>query len=163
MRIRPHHKIVIMYFAFGCAWILVSDALVESLNSPVLEAKIQSYKGLIFVCLSSGLLYLLGKRASIQLEKAEHDKLGVFRSTVAGAYHILGNFLNQMQVLTLAADDCPEFDESAKVMARNATEDAKAALATLADVGELSEGAINSAIRRGTPSPFSRPPISDKK
>jgi hypothetical protein len=151
---RAYIRIVSYYLLFGFAWILLSDAVVESVASPAFAMRLQSVKGILFVSASAALLYVLGRRTYLERERREKEKIGVYQQTVRGAYHILGNYLNQMQIMMLAADDCPDFDPSAKAMAKEATNDAQRALANLRDLADVNEKSIERAVRTPTRPPF---------
>jgi PAS domain S-box-containing protein len=64
-------KIVVTYFLFGCAWIYFSDSIlgwmVKDTNT---LTKISTYKGIVFIFLTSALLYLLLARFNRKINQA---------------------------------------------------------------------------------------------
>ena len=59
--------ITALFLAFGTLWIWVSDRVIESLSSDVtVLSQLQSRKGMAFVTLSAGLIYLLTRRAELR-------------------------------------------------------------------------------------------------
>jgi len=85
-RLRPL-KQALIYVLFGICWILVTDWIVASMALPFTEHTIQSSKGLVFVLMTTLLVYWLARRAVLQ---SEHEALQetlqaterVFRSTL---------------------------------------------------------------------------------
>ena len=65
----PALSIVLSYLLTGCVYILFSDQLLELVVLPGLYTKISIFKGLLFVCLTATLLYVLISRYFNQLEK----------------------------------------------------------------------------------------------
>ena len=60
-------RIAVLFLAFGMAWILLSDAVVEALvRDPAARATVQSVKGIAFVLLSAGLVYALVRAAELE-------------------------------------------------------------------------------------------------
>ena len=62
---REVHKIVSVYALFGSAWIYFSDSALSLLiTDPMLRSRIELFKGLLFILLTSTLLYqLIGRFA----------------------------------------------------------------------------------------------------
>src|ERR1017187_10322958 len=55
-------RVALLYAAFAALWIVVSGALLTfTVDDPLLQSRIEIAKGLVFVAVTSGLLYLLLK------------------------------------------------------------------------------------------------------
>lgn len=109
---KPYEKLSLAYFILGVIWILTSDRLVGIFTSePDVITEIQTLKGWFFVLISTLIVYVLSRRLFQQQDKAARERKEVFKSTVGGACHILLNYLNQMQLITLEAHGCPDFDK----------------------------------------------------
>ena len=157
---KPHWTVPAGYLVFGALWILLTDHLLEVL-APGREviSDLQTTKGLVFVLLSTVLIYVLTRRANAQREAAAAEKFAVFQKTVEGAHHILLNYVNQMQILTIAAEQCPEFDPSALETAEHVSGQVVGALARLNRIAHLNvtsdeiDAAIYEDLRKPTPHP----------
>ena len=61
--VKFEYKITLIYFIFGILWILFSDKLLDILVKDVsLLTKIQTFKGAIFILVTSGFLYILVRK-----------------------------------------------------------------------------------------------------
>jgi len=60
---RPALKSAVYFFIFGFFWILLSDRfLLQIVPDLALAAKLQTYKGWLFICLTAGLIYVIVRR-----------------------------------------------------------------------------------------------------
>ncbi|WP_100615913.1 PAS domain-containing sensor histidine kinase [Confluentibacter citreus] len=65
-------KIAVIYFLVGSLYIIFSDKFLENTFTPETVTKFQSYKGLVFVFLTSFLLFILIKRNLKKIKASEH-------------------------------------------------------------------------------------------
>jgi PAS domain-containing protein len=76
-----------LYAAFGAVWIAVGDALVfEATSSPGVLGALQSGKGMLFVCLTTALVYLAARRFFLALARrarAERQRAEEVRALLA--------------------------------------------------------------------------------
>jgi hypothetical protein len=144
---KSHWSVPAWYLLFGVAWIFSSDWLLEVVcpGKEVLSS-LQTIKGLLFVVLSALLVWFLTKRFQAAQAAAEAEKFAVFQKTVEGAHHILLNYVNQMQILTVAAEECPGFDPDALKTAEQVSNEVVEALARLDRVANVTSTAIDAAI-----------------
>lgn len=146
---KTHCKITIIYLVLGFIWILLTDYLVAVFtDDPAILTLLQSQKGLIFVCLSGIVLFFVGRREILLGEREERRRFEVFQSTVGGAHHILGNYLNQMNMVTLEAEQCNGFDREVLSTAKDITDDAKRELFHLAELRSIDPLEINERVYR---------------
>ena len=69
-------RIAALFLAFGIAWILVSDHVLEVLVSDQhVRADVQSFKGVVFVLLSAMLVYWLVRAAERKHQALEASAL----------------------------------------------------------------------------------------
>jgi len=67
-------RIVAIYFAFGCLWILFSDSVLESLfHDPALMARVSMYKGFLFISITALLLYKLFYRHVLKITEVNRQ------------------------------------------------------------------------------------------
>lgn len=76
----PFARVVAGYGVVAVLWILWSDALVERLFDHVgLLAAAKAWKGLLFVLVTTGLLYLLLQRIHVRMQRLADDELQALR------------------------------------------------------------------------------------
>lgn len=75
-RLNPSLKLALIYLLFSVTWILASDELVIRLanHDEVVMERLQSFKGLVFVCLSSIVLYFSSRRINRSLTNTLRKK-----------------------------------------------------------------------------------------
>jgi hypothetical protein len=104
---KSYLRVTFTYMVFGVLWILASDRLVELVAGDLQDlAYFQTLKGITFVLLSALLICILTRRALPKLKEQQEEKDAVFRKTVEGSHHILLNYLNNMQLVTMEAAFC---------------------------------------------------------
>jgi DNA-directed RNA polymerase subunit F len=144
---KPYVRVALWYFVFGTLWILFSDAAAAALTQSTRTLSLfQTVKGWLFVIISAGFVYQLTKRAFEDHQRQEAEKLALYRSTVGGAHHILLNYLNQMQLVTLEAERSLDFDKSIVKLSSNLSQEAAGELAKLESIEVISAAQINSVI-----------------
>ena len=144
---KPYLRVTLAYAAFGTTWIFLSDHLLFWLTQDLAEmAYIQMLKGWLFVALSSLLVFTISRRAFENHRRIEQEKLAVFQKTVEGSYHILLNYLNQMQLVTLEAEDCEAFNLDVLRQANQASTEATAELMKLRDVQTITAEHIDAVV-----------------
>jgi hypothetical protein len=137
------------YLAFGIAWVFFSDSIVDRLTANLQSlSAIQTVKGWIFVAASTVLILFLSRRAYMRQISHERERIAIYRKTIEGAHHILRNYLNQMQIITLEAENCPDFDREALDVAKMVSEEAAAELGKLGGLECATEAEIDRAIYR---------------
>jgi isoleucyl-tRNA synthetase len=148
---KPYLKVTIAYLIFGVLWIFLSDH-VTALQWHDVSAvtHVQTLKGWFYVAISGMLIYILTKRAFMKQAAAEKEKLAVFKKTVEGAHHILLNYLNQMQLVTLEAEQSLDFDQEVLTLSKSLTEEAADALKKLHSLDLISPDSIDVAIHGRT-------------
>jgi len=146
---KPYWKITLWYLAFGIVWIFFSDRMIESL-APSKEALtfLQTIKGWGFVLMSAALIFALTKEAFERQLKDEREKMAIFKKTVAGVYHIVLNYLNRMQLVTLEAERTRDFDPAVLQHSREISEDAARELAKLNDITIVTPEEIEAVVYR---------------
>ena len=144
---KPYLRVTRAYAVFGILWILLSDRLVGVFahNSDRITF-LQTVKGLLFVALSSLLVLIITRRAFEEHLRTEREKLAVYNKTVEGSYHILLNYLNQMQLITMEAEQCAEFDRDVLKLASVASDEAKAELMKLHEVQIITADNIDAVV-----------------
>lgn len=108
---KDYVQIPLVYLIFGFLWILFTDSAVHAFfeGSETLRT-FQMLKGWLFVFLSASVILTLIciHHQLAARERAKREE--IFHQTVSGSCHIILNYLNQMKLLTLEAEKCPEFD-----------------------------------------------------
>lgn len=144
---KPYFRVALTYAVFGILWIFCSDQLVEMFaHSRASLTFLQTFKGWLFVVLSALLILTITRRAFEEHMRREREKIAVFNKTVEGAYHILLNYLNQMQLVTIEAEQCAGFDQSVLKLANAASAEATAELMKLRDIQTITAEHIDLVI-----------------
>lgn len=106
----PPLKTTLIYAAFGFAWIVFSDRVLDALTTdPHLLTRLQSYKGTAYVLTTSLLLYGLMRRDYRRILAQEEEKRRLFSATMRAVQHILNNFLQSMSLFRHTAQQAPGF------------------------------------------------------
>lgn len=144
---KPYLRVTLGYAIFGTLWVFFSDRLVDRLlDDQDAITFLQTLKGWLFVALSSLVVLLITKRAFEAHARTEREKLAVFQKTVEGSYHILLNYLNQMQLMTLEAERCAKFDREVLRLSNEAAGEAEGELKKLGAIKTITAEHINSVI-----------------
>jgi len=141
---------MLSYLAFGITWILISDLLTFLLAQGIETiAMIEVIKGWCFVFVSAALIFYLCRKAYRNQQAVTLEKLKTHHSTISGVQHILFNYLNQMQLFTMEAEACKDFDpdiiELTKQLGKEATEE----LNKLSQIEDLCPEAIEDTLYWG--------------
>lgn len=129
---KPHTQIAAAYLVFGILWILISDWAVSNLTGEPREIVIlEILKGCLFVLSSALLIFFLARKAEKEIQKKEEAKKEDLRRLLAGVHHILLNYLNQMQLVTLEAENNRKLTPETLDLARQLSEDAATELKRL--------------------------------
>lgn len=108
---KPYLRVTLGYALFGVTWILVSDQVVAAVGRDSHSlSHFQTMKGALYVLASAALVYGLSRKAFEQQAAAQREREQFFHKTIEGSHHILMNYLNSMQLLTLEAENCPAMD-----------------------------------------------------
>lgn len=144
---RPYLRVTLAYLLFGIVWIFFSDRVVEHLfTEAVYVTFVQTIKGWLFIGISSLLLFFVSRRAFNEHMRTEREKLAIFNKTVEGSYHILLNYLNQMQLVTLEAEACRDFDREILRLSTLASDEATRELRKLGEVHIVTAENIDAVI-----------------
>lgn len=114
----PFWVVSLSYLLLGVVWIAASDSVVAliALDETMLSF-LQTIKGWAFVLVSSALIFVLTRKAFYETKASEEMKRAVFRSTVSASDHILLNYLNQMQLVKIEAEECDDFSSDVLALA----------------------------------------------
>ena len=140
-------KTPLIYAIFGILWIFFSDTLLEILapNREVLT-QVQTIKGWLYVIVTTGLLFLLIMRDTQRAQKQEQEKRDIFHATVKAAHHILNNFLNQMMLFKMEAEDSDDFGEDVLAVFDEVMLEAKTQIQKLDSISDLTKEKIEQSI-----------------
>lgn len=144
---KPYLTTTLSYLTFGVVWILLSDHLVQILfRDPQTISSVQSMKGLLFVALSTLLIFQVSRRLHLREEQRDAEKTELYGHTMQAVQHVLRNFLNQMQVVTIEAEETEDFDPEALRIAQETIQRTEDSIAELAGLRELSPASLRAFI-----------------
>lgn len=86
---------------------------------------------------------LLRKRKTAQLEL---EKVKVYKAMLTATHHILNNFMNQMQLFKLTAEETPDFDPEVLALYDRIINDAALQIEALGALHNIDEGAIHASV-----------------
>jgi len=144
---RLYQKVTLSYLLFGILWILITD-IVAYVSTPHLHAfaLVGLIKGWFYVLVSAVVIFILTRSAFRQHELANQEKLEIFRSTISGAHHVLLNYLNQMQLVTLEAEKHKDFDQNIVELSKSLSEQAAFELSRIGEIQHVSPDSINQVV-----------------
>lgn len=76
----------------------------------------------------------------------EHEKLKIYKAMVWSSQHVLNNFLNQMILFRLTAEDTPNFDSKVLAMFDEIMIEAEGQIKALSNVSNLEENEIRNSV-----------------
>jgi hypothetical protein len=146
---KPYWKITLWYLGFGVCWIFLSDRVTAHYSGNVeLLTLLQTLKGWCFVVVSGMLIFHLTKKAFNDALASDREKLSVFNKTVQGVYHILLNYLNQMQLVTMEAERSRDFDKNILLLSTDISAHALSELKKLEKIDTLTCDHIDAVVYR---------------
>ncbi len=99
----------------------------------------------------AGLIVLVFFTADLLLKerkrRIEHEKVKIYKAMLSSAHHVLNNFLNQMLLFKITAEDTPGFDKEVLDLYDVVMEEAKEQISALSSITEVSEERIKEAVR----------------
>ncbi len=143
----PHVRITIIYAVFGILWIFLSDRLLEIfISDAILLSQIQTFKGWLYVGLTTALLYTLIKSAYITIMYKEKEKKEIFNETVKAMHHILNNFLNNMVLFKIEANKSNDFRKEVLDLYEDVIKEAKLQIETLGTISDITKEEIQKSV-----------------
>lgn len=140
---KPYLRVTVWYAALGILWIIASDSLLHLASSDAARvAQLQSIKGAIYVLLSTALIYHLTRKAFLREQAEEAQRREVFNKTLSRTYHILFNYLNQMELVSMEAERCDDFDPETVALARRISGEATEELMKLNRITDITPAQI---------------------
>jgi len=103
-------------------------------------------KGWIFVFATTLLLYFLVSTDYKKLLAREREKREIFDATMAAVQHILNNFLNNMLLFKMAAEDSNDFDKETLDLYDDVIHEAETQIKVLSSTQELTAKQIHQSI-----------------
>ncbi|MEI8039060.1 MAG: hypothetical protein WCJ14_11780 [Verrucomicrobiota bacterium] len=144
---KPYWKITLWYLGFGVTWIFLSDKVSAAVADNMhFLTFLQTIKGWCFVGVSGMLIFHLTKKSFQEALAQDREKLAVFKKTVQGVYHILLNYLNQMQLVTMEAERSRDFDQNVLLLSKDISATALQELMKLDKIDTITSDHIDSVV-----------------
>lgn len=80
------------------------------------------------------------------LQKSEREKIKIYKAMIRSTHHILNNFLQQMLIFKLTAEETPGFDRQVLSMYEQIIEDATKQIGALSRISNIDEKSIYESI-----------------
>ena len=101
---------------------------------------------LIIPCLIFFLFAFIEGFKRNRLNQVNAEKLKIYIAMMSSTQHILNNFLNQMQLFKLTAEDTPKFDPEVLALYDEIIDEAKMQISALGNVNHINELSIQQAV-----------------
>ena len=121
---------------------MLIDALVSTEKYELDELFLSALVFLGFLMID---LFQQQKKQKIEKEK-EQERITIYTAMLSSAHHILNNFLNQMQIVKITADDTPGFDKKVLDLYDTIMQDAKKQIQELSNLTEITEETIKESV-----------------
>ncbi len=92
--------------------------------------------------------------------KIEHEKLVIYKAMLMSSHHVLNNFLNQMHIFKITAENTPDFDPEVLELYNHIIEDASKQIESLSKITSIDEKTIFQSV---APKTKPKPVTSVKK
>ncbi|HHL35271.1 MAG TPA: hypothetical protein ENJ30_12990 [Desulfobulbaceae bacterium] len=100
----------------------------------------------IFLCFLVVDLFRRQKQQKMEKE-IEQEKITIYTAMLSSAHHILNNFLNQMQLVKITADNTPGFDPRVLDLYDTIMHDAEKQMQELSNLTEITEETIKDSVK----------------
>ena len=90
--------------------------------------------------------------ANTELQKSEEDKIKIYKAMIVSTEHILNNFLNQMLIFKLTAQETPGFNQEVLLMYDKIINNATTQIDALRSITTVDDISIHEAIAPKKPS-----------
>ncbi len=81
-----------------------------------------------------------------KLRRVELEKTKIHRAMLSSTHHVLNNFLNQMQLFKMTADDTPGFDPNVLSLYNQIIAEASGQIESLGSLSDINETTIAAAV-----------------
>ena len=150
-------RLTLLYIGLGTFWLIVGDRVARAAaadNLGLLNFLHQANAAICVLCSALFLLYI-ARHASRQQMEQDLEKRAIYEETVQGVYHIVFNYINNMQMVLREAECCDEFNKDTLRLARISSTSTTEELRNLQHVSVISPSHIHSALyanmeRRGS-------------
>ena len=78
--------------------------------------------------------------------KVSSEKLKIYTAMMSSTQHVLNNFLNQMQLFKLTAEDTPKFNPEVLALYDEIIDEASMQISALGNIHHINESAIQEAV-----------------
>jgi hypothetical protein len=145
---KSHLRVTLLYLGLGVIWILFSDRIAAAVASDNMQflTVIQTLKGWTFVGGSALVLYFVTRKASHHDHDTEGEKKAIYHETVQGVYHIVFNYMNNMQMVLSEAERCDDFNRETLDLARASAMNATQGLRNLQELSEITPRHIHDVL-----------------
>lgn len=79
-------------------------------------------------------------------QKVNYEKTKIYKAMMFSTHHILNNFLNNMQLFKITAEDTPEFDPEILSLYEVVIKDASTQIEALGNITDIDETSIHASI-----------------
>jgi len=100
-----------------------------------------------FIPIGIFFVFALFDRQKAHEFQIEFEKIKVYKAMMSSTHHVLNNFLNQMQLFKLEAEDTPEFDPEILNLYGQIIEEASLQIDALGSITKVNDISIRSSVK----------------
>jgi len=89
---------------------------------------------------------ILDQNRRQHLHKTEQEKIKIYKAMMFSTHHILNNFLNNMQLFKMTAENTSDFDPEILSLYDVVIDDASAQIEALGNITAIDEGSIHASV-----------------
>ena len=93
-----------------------------------------------------GIFAFFDKTRRQKLRKIEDEKVKIYKAMMSSTHHILNNFLNQMELFKMIAEDTPGFNPEVLSLYEKTIEEASTQVEALSNITSIDEASIHASV-----------------
>ncbi len=115
----------------------------------IILAKLDKYEidELIIPILIILVSMLFDYKSRAEKTRTENEKMKIYKAMVFSVQHILNNFLHQMQLFKITAEDTPDFPENVLNLFDSTIEEASGQINALSTISQIDEDTIYESVK----------------
>ncbi len=90
---------------------------------------------------------LFDYKSRAEKTRTENEKMKIYKAMVSSTQHILNNFLHQMQLFKITAEDTPDFPENVLNLFDSTIEEASGQINALSTISQIDEDTIYESVK----------------
>ncbi len=135
---------IFIYFTSTFLELNLFQQVVSLLNS-IQELKLE---GIVIPFIIFSIFVIYDIRQRVKKVKMENAKQNIYKAMLSSSHHILNNFIYQMDLFKITAEDTPGFDSKVLAFYEDIISDASDQIDSLSNLTSIDEFSIRSSVMR---------------